>query len=396
MQNHRSIRAQHLSWMTLLAMLVLVVGGCQDENVYVSPPPPKVTVGRPIQRNVTDYAEFTGTTECVESHEVRARVAGYLENIHFEDGARVSEGDLLFTIEQDPYEARLARARATLELSRAELRLAKVTLKRKESAHSDNAISEIELIEARARRDIAAASVAAAQAVVDAAELDLSYTEIHAAISGKISRRLVDEGNLVGAGQNTLLATIVRDEHIYTYFNVSERELLRFLRNMGPAETPEDGRGETAVFLSLDEPAGELPVGRLDYVDNRVDPSTGTILTRAVFPNEHGTLVPGLFVRVRIALGDPRPALLVPERALGADQRGPYLAIVKADNTVEYRPVEIGPQVENLRVIEKGLHPDDRVVVMGVQRARPGATVVPVENEAKPEHASDAAKGGGD
>jgi len=382
MRDNKMIRVGYILWIILLS---LGLGGCQKKNAYIPPPPSEVTVGRPVEQEVTDYAEFTGITEGVKSLEVRARVEGYLKKIHFKDGDRVKEGDLLFTIEQEPYEDRLAQARATMQLRQAELKLAEVTLKRKEAAHNDNAISEIEVIEARAKMDIAAANVAAAQANVETAELNLSYTKVQAAIRGRISRHLVDVGNLVGAGEKTLLATIVQDDQIYTYFNVSERELLRFRRGSRADQTPLNSNGKTPVFLSLAEATSHIPEGFLDYVDNRVDSSTGTIQVRGIFSNNNHTLLPGLFARIRVPLGEPRKALLVPERSIGADQQGRYVFVVKDDNTVEYRPIEIGAKVNNLRVIEKGLKPDDRIVLIGIQRARPGATVNPVEGKAQKE-----------
>ena len=364
----------------LVAMLLL---GCQKKNEYVAPPPPTVTVSRPARQVVINYAEFTGTTQAVESVELRARVEGFLEQILFKDSARVQKGDLLFVIDPKPFQAKVDQAEADLMVSRAELKLAQTTLKLKEGAFKDRAVSEVEVIEARAKRDKARASVEAAQAAVYTVRLNLSYTKIHAPISGKIGRNLVDIGNLVGAGERTLLATIVQNDPIYAYFNVSESDLLRYQQEYRKRQTPTNGNGKTRVYLGLSNESGYPHKGRVDYVDNRVHATTGTIQVRGVFPNPDAVLLPGLFARIRATLGKQENALLVPERALGSDQQGRFVLVVNDRNIVEYRPIKIGAKVNGMRVIQSGVSADDRVIVNGLQRARPGAPVNPEQAETK-------------
>lgn len=364
----------------LVAMLLL---GCQKKNAYVAPPPPTVTVSHPVRQLVTNYAEFTGTTQAVEAVELRARVEGFLEQIFFKDSARVQKGDLLFVVDPKPFQAKVDQAEADLMVSRAELKLAQTTLKLKEGAFKDKAVSEVEVIEARAKREKAKASVAASQAAVYTARLNLSYTKIHAPISGKIGRNLVDIGNLVGAGERTLLATIVQNDPIYAYFNVSERDLLRYQQEYRKRQTPTNGNGKTRVYLGLSNESGYPHKGRVDYVDNQVHATTGTIQVRGVFPNPDALLLPGLFVRIRAALGKHENALLIPERALGSDQQGRFVLVVNNQNMVEYRPIKIGAKVNGMRVIQSGVSANDRVIVNGLQRARPGAPVNPEQAGAK-------------
>ncbi len=362
------------------ALCLVVSGlGCTKGNEYVAPPPPQVTVSRPVQKTVTDYAEFNGVLEAAEFVEIRARVEGTLESIHFKPGARVKEGELLFVIDPKPFQAKLDEAGAELQRRLAELEQAKATLKRKELAYRASAVSEVEVIQATADRDVAKAAVEAARAAIRTAELNLSYTRIHAPIDGRIGLNLVDEGNLVGAGERTILATIVRDDPIHAYFSLNERDLLNYRRRPRNAESPANGDGDVPIFLGLSTQPDYPYEGRIDFLDNRVDPSTGTIKVRGTFSNSRQALWAGLFARIRVPVGTLEGALLVPESAVGTDQRGDYLLVVNDRNMVEYRAVKTGPIVDGFQVIDEGLSPGDRVVVNGLQRARPGIPVNPVE-----------------
>lgn len=363
----------------LVFAAAFLLGGCRQKNQYQAPPPPTVTVSRPLQQAVTHYAEFTGMTDAVESVDIRARVEGYLQSIHFTPGTWVEKGDLLFVIDPKPYQAKLDEAEADLLISQAELRLAEATLKRKENAYKKKAVSEVEVIEARAEKDKAKAAIAAAKAAIETARLNFSYTRISARISGRIGRDLVDTGNLVGASERTLLTTIVKDDPIYAYFNVNERDLLNGHQKSPQKQSPIACDAQTTVYLGLSTDAGYPYKGCVDYADNRVDEATGTLQVRGVFPNPDHVILPGLFARVRIPVGNNDKALLVPEKAVGTDQQGSYLLVVNDQNAVEYRLVKIGVRIDDMRVIEAGLKFDERVIVNGVQRARPGITVTPTE-----------------
>ncbi len=378
--NETTIKTTNIAVLSsLFVFLMTSISGCDQKNTYVPPPPPVVTVEKPRQQSVTNYAEFTGTTVAVETVELRARVEGYLHSMHFLSGANVNKGDLLFVIDPKPFQARLDETTSDLAIRQAELKLAETTLKRKEGALKDKAISEVEAIEARAQRDKAAAAVEAARAAVETAHLNLSYTKIHAPISGRIGRNLVDVGNLVGADESTLLAIIVKDDPIYTYFSVSERELMYYHKIKHNGEALSAAEKVVPLYLGLSNDRGYPFKGNIDYMDNRIDAATGTIQLRGVFPNADHTLLPGLFARIRIPVETMENALVVPDIALGADQQGRFLLVVNDQNQVEYRPVETGTLVKGMRVIKKGITSEDRVVVKGVQRARPGIAVTPMD-----------------
>jgi RND family efflux transporter MFP subunit len=369
----------------LLALIVcslLWFTGCKEKkNTYVPPPPAGVTVSKPLVKTVTTYAEFTGTTEAKESVEIRPRVEGYLKKILFTPSSYVKEGDLLFVIDPRPYEAKLKEAQAELLVRRAELELAKTTLTRKENAYKDRAVSEVDVIEARAKKEQADAQVESAKASVETAQLNLNYTHITAPINGRIDRSLVDKGNLVGAGTPTLLATIVNDDPMYAYFTVSERDLLYYQEHSKAKEFSLDTRQK--AFLGLSNQADYPYKGNIDYVDNRLQATSGTMQVRAVFNNENHWLLPGLFARISVPLGQEENALLVPDQALGVDQQGEYVLVVTKDNKVEYRSVTTGILDNGMRVIADGLEADDRVIVKGLQKARPGAEVTPKEVDPK-------------
>jgi RND family efflux transporter MFP subunit len=354
-------------------MLAVLLAGCAG-NQYEAPPPPDVTVARPVERDVTTYGMFTGRTVSVESVDIRARVQGILQQMSFRPGAEVKQGDLLFVIEPTLYEARVQQAAADLAGADAKARAADEQLAITEEIFQRKAGSKADLVAKTQARDEARAAVAGLRADLAAKKLDLSYTHIFAPISGRIDRNYVDVGNLVGAGEATLLATIVRERPIYVYFDVSERDLLLHPELLDAGART--GGTPMPVFLGLLDESDFPRTGTLDYTSNRVNPSTGTIELRAVFSNSDGRIVPGLFVRVRIPYGRGR-SLLVPDEAVLSDQRGRYVLVVGEGDVVEQRRVEVGPVDAGLRVIASGLTQDDRVVVRGLQRARPGAHVKP-------------------
>ncbi|MFP4168639.1 MAG: efflux RND transporter periplasmic adaptor subunit [Desulfonatronovibrionaceae bacterium] len=362
----------------LFPILCLLLAACSGEqNTYQDPPPPKVTVDSPVLKDITEYSHFTGTTSPFRSVDLKAQVSGYLEEVNFKSGERVKKGDLLFVIDPAPYQAKLDQARADQKVKKAELKLAETSLSRKEAAYKDRAISEVEVIEARAKRDKAAASVQAAESIVKEARINLDYTHIHAPFSGRMTRNLTDEGNLVDPA--TLLATLVDDDPVYAYFEMSEKDLLQFM-DAARSQNASIADAETGhpVELSLVNEQGFPHQGHIDYTDPEVDSSTGTIQLRGVFANNDYDLVPGLFVKLRLAVGRSKDAVLVPDSALGADQRGSYVLSVDKEDQVQYNSVHTGPRIQGLRVIRSGLKPHSRVVVKGLQQARPGAKVSPV------------------
>jgi RND family efflux transporter MFP subunit len=355
-----------------------LLAGCAG-NQYEAPPPPEVTVATPIERDVTTYGAFTGRTVAIESVDVRARVQGILQQMTFRPGTEVKEGELLFVIEPNLYEARVNQVEADLAGAEARARAAEEQLAITAEIFQRKAGSKADLVQKTQTRDEARAEVARARADLAAAKLDLSYTHVYAPIAGRIDRNYVDVGNLVGAGNPTSLATIVREKPIFVYFSVSESDLLEHpvLLDSG---APKDG-DPIRVFLGLGDETGFPREGALDYTSNRVDPSTGTIELRAVFPNQDGRIVPGLFVRVRVPFAHG-PELVVPDDVVQADQDGRYVLVVGANDVVEQRSVQVGPADGTMRVISSGLTKDDRVVVRGLQRARPGAEVKPTLEDA--------------
>jgi RND family efflux transporter MFP subunit len=374
-----------------IALLASVVAAC-GSNEYVEPPTPTVTVARPESRSVVDYLEFTGTTRAINSVDIRARIQGFLKEVNFQEGAYVEAGDLLYVIEPDEYRARVHRAQASLEVARTSKDLAEATLARMEQAYETRAISELDLLEARAKAAAAEALVDQARADLERAQLDLSYTRIEAPISGRVGRTLVDPGNLVGAEEKTLLTNIMQYDPIYAYFDLSERNLLEILgmaveQRTGTRRTGDySEESKTPVQLGRANDDGYPFEGLVDFSDQEVDAETGTFLVRGIFPNPQPLrLLPGLFVRLRIPLQEREGALLVDDRAIGSDQSGKFLLVVDAENVVQHRRVETGALVDGLRVIESGIEASDWVVVNGLLRARPGSKVTPQrEGEAPP------------
>jgi RND family efflux transporter MFP subunit len=338
-----------------------------------------VTVSQPVSRDVVEWEEYTGRLEAVESVEVKARVNGYLQTVHFKDGAVVKKGDLLFVIDPRPYQAELERARAELALANARLDRAEKDLARVQVLLRSRAVSQEEVDTRSADRRQAQASVQAARAMVEAAQLNVEFTQVRAPISGRISRNFVSVGNLIngGAAQATLLTTIVSLDPIYCYFETDERAYLSEVRRSHAGNGANAHSSITPVLLALTDEAGFPHQGYIDFIDNRLDPNTGTITGRAVVPNPHLTLTPGLFARVRVPASDKYAALLLPPEAVGSDLSQQFVFVVNAQNQAEYRKVTLGPIIDGLRVIRDGLQPADWVVVNGMQRVTTGARVDP-------------------
>ncbi len=378
----RIVERIRVSALVCAALLV----GCES-NVYVEPPAPKVTTARPLIQDVIDYLEFTGTLHASEQAEVVARVSGVLQSMHFEPGTQVDEGDLLFVIEPDEYQADLRAAQAELAAGQSHYERADIEYKRAQALFRKQAGAEADVVKWRVEREIASAEILRAQAKIARAELNLGYTQVTAPISGRVGRDLVDIGNLVGEGGATVLTEVTHYDPIYVYFNLNERDLLRVMamiranarsRGLNPDDLDND-EIEVPLYLGLANDEGYPHQGRYDYADSAVDPETGTLQLRGTFENasKPPNLMPGLFARIRMPIGQRADMPLVTERAIGNDQRGAYVMVVNADNQVERRSVETGQRIDGLIVIEDGLQDDDRVVVKGVQRARPGRKVDP-------------------
>jgi RND family efflux transporter MFP subunit len=379
----------------ICAGLLLLAAGC-GEKKKPPPPLPEVTVATPVKKRVITAVHYTGTTRAVLSVNIRARVEGFLQKVHFQPDSRVKKGQLLFTIDPRPFVVRLQNAQADLAVRRAELKLAEATVKRMESALAAKAVSEVSVLQAQANVAKARAQVDAARAGVNDARINLGYTRITSPIDGVINRNLKDVGNLVGAGEKTLLATVVTIDPMYAYFTISERDVLRFRemnrkrRVVGESSADGSGGGSAVILLGLANEQGYPHRGVIDYSDTQVDSRTGTIQLRGRFPNPNKILLPGLFARVRIPLGE-QDALLVPEVALGADQAGRFLLVLNDKSEVERRTVVPGVLEDGLRVIEKGLRPSERVIVKGLQRVRPGLRARVVTDRARAAKAPPAA-----
>ncbi|MFO0081294.1 MAG: efflux RND transporter periplasmic adaptor subunit [Phycisphaerales bacterium] len=360
------------------AMACLAMLGCERQQAaFVPPPPPEVTVESPTRQRVADAMEFTGTTRGYETVEIRARVRGFLEKKHVQDGKRVQQGDLLFTIDPRTFEAAVEQARAELATRESELKLAIVTLERTSAAAATNAVSKQEVDRAAAQRDGAIAQVDLAKARLRAAELDLEFTNVRSPITGRIGFIRVEEGELVGASEPTLLATVINDSKVYATYDMDERVILELRRGNQNKRPGEDGRAELVVRMAMANEEGWPHVGRFERADNTVNSATGTLRVESIFENPDGAIVPGTFVRVRPEFGE-KDVLTVPDVAVMADQRGRYVLVVAgagAEGSVERRDVTVGEVVERRRVIMSGLTEADRVITNGVQRARPGGTV---------------------
>lgn len=365
---------------SMLAAVAVLLAACGEAPPPPAPPPLAVTVARPIERDVVEWDEYTARLEAVDLVEVRARVSGYLEAVRFADGATVKQGDVLFVIDPRPYAAVLARAEADLALSRAQLDLAKTRYQRAAKLVARTAISQEEADIRAAEARQSEASVQGAQAAVEAARLDVEFTQVRAPVSGLISRKLVTEGNLVNGGtQGTLLTTLVSLDPMYAYFEADERSFLKYARLAREGKRPSSRDMHNPVDVGFADEEGFPHRGYMDFVDNRLDPNTGTMIGRAVLPNPDHSLVPGLFARLRLVGSGEYRAVLIPDAAIGSDQAQRFVYVVEADDTAQYRKVTLGPLIDGLRVILSGLSAADRVVVSGTQRVKPGAMVVPEE-----------------
>jgi multidrug efflux system membrane fusion protein len=363
--------------------VALALAGCgEQQRPAAAAPPPAVTIAKPVKRTIADRDEYVGRFVAVDAVEVRARLSGYLEKVHFTDGQLVKQGDLLFTIDRRPFQNALDQARANLAQARANLAYTEGDLTRAQQLVRDKTISEQVFEQRTQAKRTAEASVAANEAIVRQATLDLEFTELRAPVSGHIGDRRVSPGNLVTggtSGNTTLLASIVSTDPIRFEFTFDEASYLRYTRVAGMGKDIARQGTKTPVALKLLDEQGFAHQGSMDFVDNVIDRASGTIRGRAVFANPEGLFTPGMFARVQVPGSPPYQALLVPDVAIGTEQARKYVLVVDAESIARQRYVTLGQAVESLRVIKEGLQPDDRVVVNGLMRARPGQKVAPDE-----------------
>jgi RND family efflux transporter MFP subunit len=358
---------------------ILLLGACEQQNKYQPPPPAEVTVAKPEQRKVTLYMEVTGSTAPLNRVDLVARVQGFLDKVAYKDGAAVKKGDLLFQIDQQDFKIALQIAQASQEQQEALLLQAEADLKRKQELVKTSAVSVASLDDSKAKRDSTVAELAKAKGQVEQAKRNLAYTTITAPFDGNMTARLIDPGAMVGAEGPTKLATIVQIDPLYVKFNIDEQQVLTVRERMRQMGVTLKDLGPIPVDIGLQTEKGYPHTGTLDYVAPEIDSSTGTLAGRAIIDNKVGLLEPGLFVRVRIPKQNDVESLLVPDVALGNNQRGRYLLVVDDKNVVEQRQVDVGELVDGaLRIVKSGISATDRVIVGGEMRALPGNTVVPV------------------
>jgi len=372
----------------LVLLLVGAVVGCQKpaENA-AAPPPPKVTVSLPLQREVTDWDQYTGHLQSPETVNVSARISGFIEEAPFKEGALVKKGDILFVIDDRPYKADLQNKEATAQKDVAQLDLARTQLDRYADLLKKRTISQQDYDTNKATYEQSEAQLAADKAAAETARLNLEWTRVTAPIAGRVSRMSVTPGNLVngGAGQATLLTTIVSVDPMYCYVPVPERSFLRYQAYAAKVKGASVRDAKIPCYLQLENEVGFPHEGYVDFIDNSLDPGTGTIQLRGVVSNPDGALTPGLFAVLRITGSGPYQTLLVPDVAVGSEQNERFLLVVGSDDVVASRRVKLGGLFGKLRSIVEGLKPEDRVVVNGLQMARPGQKVSPQETPIPPE-----------
>jgi RND family efflux transporter MFP subunit len=370
-----------------LVLVAHALASCSDSKPVAAsaPPLPPVTVARPLQKMITEWDEYTGRFVAVEQVEIRARVSGFIDAVYFNEGQLVKQGDVLFVIDQRPYKLAVDQAQADLERAKAKLQIASLDVQRAAPLVRSQTVTEREFDTRRATERDAMGQVSAAEAALKQAELNFEWTEVRAPITGRISDRRVDPGNLITGGPSgaTLLTVIVSIDPIHFVFDGSEADFLRYIRLSKSGARPSSRDVQNPVAVRLADETEFKHQGRMNFVDNALNPRTGTIRGRAVFDNKDGFLTPGFFGRLRL-FGGENNALLIPDTAIASDQSRKIVFTVADDGTVGTKLVELGPIVDGLRVIRSGLAATDRIVIDGLQRARPGQKVTPQDGTIAP------------
>jgi membrane fusion protein, multidrug efflux system len=364
-------------------LLAHALSGCSGKPAAnAGPPPPPVTVAHPLQKTITEWDEYTGRFTAVETVEVRARVSGFIDSVHINEGQMVKQGDLLFVIDQRPFNLAVDQAKADVERAQAKLEIASLDVQRATSLVGSQALTTREFDTRKSTERDAGGQVAGAQAALKQAQLNLEWTEVRAPISGRISDRRVDAGNLITGGQTdaTLLTVIVSIDPIHFIFDGAEADFLRYLRLAAAGARPSSRDVQNPVSVRLADETEYKHQGRMDFVDNALNPKTGTIRGRAIFDNKDGLLTPGFFGRLRL-FGGEHEALLIPDSAIASDQSRKIVFAVADDGTVSQKLIDLGPIVDGLRVIRSGIAATDRIVIDGLQRARPGQKVTPEDGK---------------
>jgi RND family efflux transporter MFP subunit len=356
------------------------IGGCgKSGGSAQSAPPPQVSVAQVLEKRVKDWDEFTGRMQAVETVEIRPRVSGYIDKVAFTEGSQVKNGDLLFVIDPRPYQAEYDRAAADVKRYKTALELGRIELVRVQRLKDSGAVSEEELDERKSTVAQGEANVAGAEAARETASLNLSFTRVTSPIAGRVSRAEVTRGNLVTGGINggTLLSSVVSMDPIYLYFDADEQSYLRYTQTAHSGVGPSSNAAQNPVQVGLANEEGFPHLGKVDFVDNQLNPQTGTIRARAVLENKNGQFTPGLFARVQLLVSGEYSAILIEDRAVNTDQNQKYVLLLGANNQIEYRKVKLGRVIEGLRIVREGLKPGDVIVVNGAQRVHPGVAVTP-------------------
>src|SRR6202790_1852369 len=372
------IKTLHAIDIAVCSALILV--GCgKSGGGPQAPPPPQVSVASVLEQRVKDWDEFTGRLQAVETVEIRPRVSGYIDKVAFTEGSQVKGGDLLFVIDPRPYQAEYDRAAADVKRYKTALELARIELVRVQRLKESGAVSEEELDERKSTVAQAEANMAGAEAAREAASLNLNFTQVTSPIAGRVSRAEVTRGNLVTGGSNggTLLSSVVSMDPMYLYFDADEQSYLRYAKMARSGVGPSSNDAQNPVQVGLANEEGFPHPGAVDFVDNQLNPQTGTIRARAVLQNKNGQFTPGLFARVQLLVSGEYSAILIEDRAVNTDQNQKYVLLLGANNQIEYRKVKLGRVIEGLRIVREGLKPGDVIVVNGAQRAHPGVTVTP-------------------